>query len=75
MTSERSDDAGRLQLLYELAYARQPRGDEVQAGADFLGRYTASLQAAGVPAERQMAEAWAALARVVLTSNEFVYLD
>ena len=74
-TSERSDDAGRLQLLYELAYARQPRADEVQAGADFLGRYTAGMQAAGVPADRQTAEAWAALARVVLTSNEFVYLD
>ncbi len=51
------------------------REDEAAGGAAFLERYAAGLQAAGVPADRQPVEAWAALARVVLTSNEFMYLD
>ena len=49
LLSERGDDAARLQLLYELAYARPPREQEAQAGVEFLARYASGLQTAGVP--------------------------
>ena len=75
LLGERGDDAGRLQLLYELAYARAPREPESQAGVEFLARYASGLQTAGVPGDQQTALAWAALARVIVTSNEFLYLD
>jgi hypothetical protein len=75
LVAERPDDAARLQLLYELAYARGASEGELAAGIEFLTQYAAGLQAAGVPADQQPAAAWAALARVVLTSNEFLYLD
>ena len=75
LLKERGDDAGRLQLLYQLAFARPPREQEAQEGAEFLARYAAGLQTAGVPADGQPLAAWSALCRVIVTSNEFFYLD
>src|SRR5262249_12966146 len=61
------DDAGRLRLVYEGAYSRPPKEKEAQRALDFLKRY----QSAG--ASRQ--QAWQGLCRVLLSSNEFVYIE
>jgi hypothetical protein len=75
LLAERSDDAERLKLLYELSLARPPDDDENRSGGEFLARYTLALQAANTPPDQQSPLAWAALARVLVTSNEFIYLD
>ncbi|HWC90784.1 MAG TPA: DUF1553 domain-containing protein, partial [Pirellulales bacterium] len=69
------DDSRRLELLYQLAFARAPDAREAQQAAEFVARYAAGLQTAGVPADQQQRGSWAALCRVIVTSNEFFYLD
>jgi mono/diheme cytochrome c family protein len=68
----KADDAARLDELFRLALQRRPGPNEREVATAFLARYTAALT--GAPAERDKA-AWAALARVILASNEFLYLD
>lgn len=59
-------DAERIALAHEIAYSRPPEPRETAAWADFLDRYEAT---AG-----DRAAAWRGLCRVVLSSNEFLYI-
>jgi hypothetical protein len=38
-------------------------------------RYEASLADEGMPTDRRAATAWAALARALIASNEFLFVD
>ena len=55
----------------------RPGADGGRAGRadEFLARYEQSLADEGVPADRREGEAWAGLARALLASNEFLYVD
>ncbi|AMV25357.1 Planctomycete cytochrome C [Gemmata sp. SH-PL17] len=66
-------EAARLDELFRAAFQRTPTNKEQDAANAFLKRYAATLTDTP-PAERTKA-AWAALARVLLASNEFLYLD
>ncbi len=70
-----ADDRARLEWLFQRAYARSPREDEFGAARDFISTYIDRLRASGAPVEGQSRAAWAAMARVVLSSSEFLYLD
>ncbi len=70
-----SREEDRLRLAYRLAYGREPNADETQRGLAFLDRYRAALQAARVPAAQHDLMAWAAHARTLLASNEFLFVD
>jgi hypothetical protein len=69
------DDGGRMRLAFELTQAREPEpGDLIRAGG-FLARYREKLAATGKsPVEAELG-AWSAYARVLLTSNAFLYVD
>lgn len=67
------DDGERLEALYRIALQRAPREKDRETAAGFLARYEASL--GDQPEAERSAEAWRALARAVLASNEFLYLD
>jgi hypothetical protein len=64
------DDRARVRLAYELVLAREPDADELAEAVAFVGRYRARLP--GGPGEEQ---AWAALGRVLMTSNAFLFVD
>jgi len=71
------DDAKRLDLAYLRALARRPAAAERRLALEFLGRYREAMAAEGGSAddqERSLA-AWSALARTLLASNEFHYVD
>jgi hypothetical protein len=69
------DAARRVRLAHELAYARPPTEGEVKRALLYVGRYVQGLEQAGAaPAVREL-EAWLSYARVLLCSNEFVYVD
>jgi hypothetical protein len=70
---EQADGPARLEALYRLACQRAPGPSDRATAEAFLARYSAEL--AGVPAGERPRAAWAALARAVLASNEFLYLD
>ena len=55
------------------ALQRAPTAKDRATATAFLDRYTAAV-ADAPPGDRTKA-AWAALARVLLASNEFLYLD
>ena len=69
LAEAKPNNAARLDHLWRLAYARSPDADEHAVTATFLEDY-----AAPPDVDAELA-AWSALARVVLASNEFLYLD
>ena len=67
------DDSARLDRAYGLLYQRKPTDRERSLATDLLARYQAGL--AAQPAGERGKVAWAALIRVLLSANEFVYVD
>lgn len=69
------DDAGRLRLLYEKAYCRPPTPRDLSRSLDFLGRYQRELATLSLPPAEHRLRSWQALARVVLSANEFLFVE
>ena len=53
----------------------QPMEVEDARASAFLAQYEQTLAGEGVPAPSRPEQAWAGLARVLLASNEFLYVD
>jgi hypothetical protein len=75
LVNERADDPARLQLAYEMAFARPAEQEEIERSGDFLNTVRAKLRESGRAPDKLDAEAWQALVRVLFRVNEFVYLD
>jgi hypothetical protein len=63
LMESRSDDQGRIELAYELCFCREPTAEETRLAEEYLEKVNSP------------GEAWKSLVRVLLRSNEFVYLD
>ncbi|MEJ7605198.1 MAG: DUF1553 domain-containing protein [Bryobacteraceae bacterium] len=63
---------GRVRLAYRLLYGRTPARTELQMATDFLGSYRSGLE---MPMEERPRAAWTGLMRILLSSNEFFYID
>jgi hypothetical protein len=68
-------DAPRVRTLWLLATATEPSKDQQAAAGQFLEQYARRLADLGKSSEDQRMGAWAAYARVVLTSNDLLYVD
>jgi hypothetical protein len=75
LLAEKKDDAARLALAYELSLSRPPRPEETAASLRFLESVRSKLNVSGTAGDKTDAEAWQAVARVMLRLNEFVYVD
>jgi hypothetical protein len=64
---KRGDDAARIQRAFLLVYGRPPRAREVEPGLKFL-----SAAGAG---KRARLSAWEKYAQVLLSANEFAFVD
>jgi hypothetical protein len=69
------DAEAHVRLAYVRAFGRQPTAAECERAGAFLRDYERGLAAEGLPADRRAVEALAGLARVLLASNEFLYVD
>jgi hypothetical protein len=69
------DPAQRVDFAHRLAYARTSRPDERQRGATYIEAYEHELTHLGITVADAELEAWTSYARVLLTANEFVYID
>ena len=67
------DDAAKAQRLYQLLYQRSPSERERAQSLQFLADYQAELPQ--MAAAEKAKTAWAALVRVMMSANEFVYVD
>ena len=68
-----SDEDRRAVELFRIVLQRLPSLSEQETATAFLARYTAAIPDLS-PAEQQLA-AWSAYTRILLSSNEFLYLD
>lgn len=70
---QQPSDAARCELVFQAVLQRTPTAHEQQMFADFVKRYETLVP--GDPAKEPVQEAWRALVRVILTSNEFLYVE
>lgn len=71
--SSANNEASSIQLAWNLAFGRAPTLDERSDVATFIKKY---IKAVGEPDKAQAElKAWSAMARTVLTRNEFLYVD
>jgi hypothetical protein len=69
------DGSTRVETLYRLALSRPPTEAERTAALKYAERYAAKLAERNVGAEASRLNAWQSLARTVLASNEFIYVE
>jgi hypothetical protein len=70
-----SDAKACIELAYRTALARRPDEAEIAACRSFVDRYRTGLKATDTPADQHELLAWAAFARTLFASNEFLYID
>jgi hypothetical protein len=64
------DDGSRVRLAFEAAHGRAASADEVGDALAFLANYRERL-----PKDAPAVKAWAALARILMTSNGLLFVD
>jgi hypothetical protein len=65
----------RIALGYELAWGRPPTGAEVGRALEFVSQASAVAPGDASPRADADRQAWTSLARILLTANEFLYID
>jgi mono/diheme cytochrome c family protein len=70
-----SDDAGRVDRLYRVAFGRPPTGHEVQRLVTAVAGFERDLAGREPDAGKRRARAWALVCQAVLAANEFVYVE
>ena len=66
-------EADRVDLAYRLAFGRSPAPAETSSAVEFLAGF-APMASGGGDAAKTRQRGWEALAQVLLTSNEFLYV-
>ena len=67
--------ARRIDYAYRLAYGRPATREEIRLGEDYLARCERALHDTDTPADQRGRAALASYLRVVLSANEFLYID
>jgi len=65
----------RIDYAFRLAYGRAAKMEEVREAQNYLRQARLELQASGTPADQLNRKALASYLRVVMSSNEFLYVD
>jgi hypothetical protein len=72
---DRPSDPERVRLAFELTFGRLPGREEQRAAEGQVLLVREKLRSTEVPPEEHVRKAWAALAQVLISSNEFVFVD
>ncbi|HZL91470.1 MAG TPA: DUF1553 domain-containing protein, partial [Pirellulaceae bacterium] len=75
LVASASESTERIRMAFRLAYSREPTSAESERYVRFVENYRAELAKNGVEANQAELEAWASVAKTILSSNEFVYID
>jgi hypothetical protein len=67
--------AERVDYAFQLAYGRSAKPEEVKEAVAYIEQTKLNLQALNVPREKYTRKALASYCRVLLSSNEFLYVD
>ncbi|MFO0951088.1 MAG: PSD1 and planctomycete cytochrome C domain-containing protein [Isosphaeraceae bacterium] len=71
----RAEPGDAVVMAVRLAWNREPSADERQRFMSYLDSYARRAEGAGAARAEAQNEAWTSLARVILTANEFLYVD
>jgi hypothetical protein len=72
VTAEKTTEQ-RVRLAFELGHGRQPSKSDFDTAVDFVTTYSQKFSDHNQPASEH--QAWSGLARVILTSNSFLFVD
>ena len=75
ITKDAPDPQARIQLAYTLLLGRPAESTEQTEALDYIRGYEAQLRSEGRSAEEAETVAWTSFSRVMLSSNEFIYID
>jgi hypothetical protein len=70
-----SDPQTRIARALGLAFGRPALPQEIQRATDYVASYTREASHTGLSPRKAESEAWLSYARILLDSNEFVYVD
>jgi hypothetical protein len=68
------DDAARVALAYRLAFGREPDSREEREGAEYLRKYRKELADHTIAGDPELLT-WSSFARILVSSNEFFYVE
>jgi hypothetical protein len=71
----KKDKRDRIALAYEITYGRPPTEEEVADWMSFVNKYQAAVEQEKVKSQNPELRVWQAVCRVLLSSNEFIYVD
>ncbi len=75
MAGNSASDGKKIEAVYLLAFARKPAAAEIQLGEEYLRRQQEIYLSANEPMAKACAKSFASLAQMLLSSNEFLYID
>ena len=75
LLSGASDEPSRIQQTWQLALGRGPTSDEAADVSAFMKQYAEAVAENDQSKESVEMKAWSALARTILTRNEFLFVD
>ncbi|MBC8353543.1 MAG: DUF1553 domain-containing protein [Planctomycetes bacterium] len=75
LENENADNVARIETAYRIAYGRTPEKIEVQRALSFVEAYAESLIAKETSPDEARIKAWQSLCRVILSANEFIYVE
>ena len=75
LIEETKEDEPRIARLYQLAYGRDPETSESRSIRKFLTRYRKAADPSDKAAKQDDMQPLTAVCRVVLTGNEFFFID
>ncbi len=70
-----ADTIKRIELAGLLCWSRKLNANDIERAASYLNGIRTELDRIGTPPDRAQRDTWASYARVLLASNEFVYVD
>jgi hypothetical protein len=69
------DEAARVRQVFERSYSRPPTQRETDRALAYIGQYDQAMQAAQKTAAESRLRAWQSFCRVIIASNEFMYIE
>ena len=70
-----TEPVSRIEFAYQLAWGRLPESSEIERASEFLRQTLGVLLTIKTPQDSRETDAWTGLAKVLLTANEFLYID
>jgi uncharacterized protein DUF1553 len=69
------DSRKRIDLAYQMAFGRPATAEEIQRGESYIRQCREKLKGTGLPEAHHPQGAWASYVGVLLSSNEFIFVD